>query len=366
MANPLEQMIVQKIRRHGPLSFHDFMEMCLYYPRLGYYTSAKEKIGTSGDYYTSSTLGPVFGALLARQLEEMWQLLDRQHFTIVEYGAGMGYLCHDILDHLKKKNPEFYEHLRYCIIEKSEAMQQNEQIHLPSDKVCWLNSIQEIKGFQGCVLSNELLDNFAVHQVCMQKELMEIFVDYQNGFTEVLKPAPATLSQYFSDLKVQLNEGFRTEINLEAISWLSEIADSLEKGYIITIDYGYSSVQLYQQSHSQGTLTCYHQHQINFDPYQHIGRQDITAHVNFSALCHYGLQNGLNCLGLISQAHFLLALGFKNYFIEEKQAPKNLLRQVQTENFLTHTLLVDMGSKYKVLVQGKGVPQKVLMGLRIV
>ncbi|HYK76312.1 MAG TPA: hypothetical protein VEV16_04990, partial [Daejeonella sp.] len=88
MANPLEQMIVRKIRRYGPLSFYDFMEMCLYYPHLGYYTSSEEKIGTSGDYYTSSSLGPVFGALLARQLEEMWQLLGRQDFTIVEYGAG--------------------------------------------------------------------------------------------------------------------------------------------------------------------------------------------------------------------------------------------------------------------------------------
>ncbi|HYK75797.1 MAG TPA: class I SAM-dependent methyltransferase, partial [Daejeonella sp.] len=319
----------------------------------------------SGDYYTSSSLGPVFGALLARQLEEMWQLLGRQDFTIVEYGAGMGYLCHDILDHVKKK-PEFYEQLRYCIIEKSESMRQTEHLHLPSDKVHWLDSIQEIKGFQGCVLSNELLDNFAVHQVFMQQELMEVFVDYQGGFTEVLKPASAALNQYFSDLNVQLPEGFRTEINLEAITWIRDIANSLQKGYVLTIDYGYPSAQMYQQSHSQGTLTCYHQHQINFDPYQHIGRQDITAHVNFSALCHYGLLNGLSCLGLTNQAGFLLALGFKNYFREEKQTPENLLLQAQTENFLTHTLLVDMGSKYKVLVQGKGVPQKVLMGLKIV
>ena len=240
----LSDIITQRIHQEGPISFRDFMDMALYYPELGYYTSAENKIGADGDFYTSANLSDAFGAMIARQIEEMWQNLDRKPIKIVEYGAGTGLLCHDILNYLKDNNPKLYEVVSYCIIEKSPGMQERERMLL-KEKVTWYNSIQEIPEINGCILSNELVDNFTVHQVVMQEQLMEVFVDYSGGFIEVLKPANQNLIAYFTELNVELPAGFRTEVNLEARNWIEEIAKSLYKGYVITIDYGDVSTELY-------------------------------------------------------------------------------------------------------------------------
>ena len=358
----LSEIVIQKIQKEGPISFHDFMEIALYYPELGYYTSKQSKIGTRGDYYTSSNITPAFGAMIGKQIEQMWHILGEKAFTIIEYGAGTGFLCHDILDYLKY-NLELYDQLNYCIIEKSPSMRDMEKAHL-LEKVSWLNSIRDIPEITGCILSNELLDNFPVHQVVMQEELMEVFVDYKNGFEEVLKPAKKALTDYFKELNVILPKGFRSEINLEATQWIKEIAESLKKGYLITIDYGDNSSGLYQWYRKDGTLLCYHKHQINDQPYQNIGEQDITSHVNFSALCHWGLKNGLECSGFTDQRHFLLNLGFNSYLekiiSEQGEDVAYLAKQAV---LITHTLLVDMGNKFKVLIQHKGTSKEPLLGL---
>src|ERR1700739_1572357 len=155
----LSEIIKQKIVSEGPISFRDFMEMALYYPELGYYTSTKDKIGKSGDYYTSTTLTPVFGELIGRQLEEMWYLLGEEPFTIVEYGAGTGALCNSILGFLKS-NKKLYNELKHCMLEKSTSLR-TIQKQLLNEKVSWHDSIQSITGITGCILSNELVDNFS-------------------------------------------------------------------------------------------------------------------------------------------------------------------------------------------------------------
>ena len=358
----LTDIIIQKIKKEGPISFRDFMEMALYYPEQGYYSSSDEKIGKAGDFYTSSSLTPVFGAMIARQLEEMWLILGQQHFTIVEYGAGTGLLCHDILAYLKK-NPELYKHLSYAIIEKSSGMRNKQKTHL-QEKVSWYDSIEEVGRITGCVLSNELVDNFAVHQVVMEDQLMEVFVDYNDDFVEILRPASPALINYFLELKVSLPKGFRTEINLEAMQWLQQIADALESGYVLTIDYGYTSSELYRPSRSCGTILCYRNHQINDNPYRNIGEQDITAHVNFSALSHWGEKYGLMPSGLVNQAQFLLAMGYRDYVVKTTEPGKSMLEAARKVGLLTHTLLVDMGNKFKVLIQEKGIARaKHLKGL---
>lgn len=356
----LEEIIIEKIRREGPLSFRDFMEMALYYPEHGYYTSAREKIGRHGDYFTAPVASPIYGALIARQLEEMWELLDRRPFTVVEYGAGTGALCKSILDAIKEK-PRFHEKLSYCIIEKSPAMRGLAREKL-SEKVQWYNSIHDIENFEGCILSNELFDNFSVHRVVMEDELKEIFVDHQNGFTEVLKPATPELKDYLKQLCIQLPKGFRTEINLEAQRWMKEASSALKKGFVLTIDYGFPSHELYEEHRSKGTLLCYNRHSTNEQPYQRIGRQDITAHVNFSALCLWGHQHGLDYCGYTSQGRFLQALGFSDY-LRKTAAPGNDSQKFKREFFLTNTLLYEMGSRFKVLIQKKQVPAASLTGL---
>ena len=346
----LSHIIIKKIQTNGPISFRDFQEMCLYYPGQGYYTSSREKIGTGGDFYTSPTVTPAFGAMIARQLEEMWELTGRKDFVVVEYGAGTGTLCHDILETLKK-NEAFYSALTYVIIEKSPALTALQQSRLP-EKVSWKNSIGEIPPFTGCVFCNELLDNFSVHQVVMQEELMEVFVDYKEGFSEVLQPAGEELKYYFKELEIVLPDGFRTEVNLEAIQWIQEIAESLEKGFALTIDYGDSAPNLYRESRKDGTLLCYYKHNRNEEPYERIGEQDITSHVNFTALAHWGKKARLDVSGFTSQSHFLQGLGFIEYL---NQSAAGDFRALANLSRVKYSMLVDMGMKFKVLIQSKNV-----------
>lgn len=358
----LSEIIIGRIKNEGSISFRDFMEMALYYPELGYYNSTQNKIGANGDFYTSANISASYGAMIGRQIEEMWKILDKKPFKIVEYGAGTGLLCQDILGYLKNNIP-LHENLNYCIIEKSCSMQEIQKTHL-LEKVSWYSSIQEIPEIDGCVLSNELIDNFSVHQVIMQDQLMEVFVDYHDGFVEVLKPANEELTDYFDALDVHLPKGFRTEINLEALSWIKEIEQSLNKGYIITIDYGAESSKLYKNHRSCGTLLCYHKHQKNDNPYQFIGEQDITSHINFSALRHWGIQSGMEYCGIVDQASFLLGLGIKEYQDAAlKNNPGNLQMAMQ-QSMMNYRLLVDMGMKFKVLIQQKDVSKSPLSGLK--
>jgi SAM-dependent MidA family methyltransferase len=358
----LSEIIVDRIKKEGPLSFRDFMEMALYYPELGYYNSEKDKIGAEGDFYTSANLTATFGAMIGRQMEEMWQILEKKPFKIVEFGAGTGLLCHDILDYLKN-NSYLYQSLSYCLIEKSASMREIQKKHL-HEKVSWYNSIQEIPKINGCILSNELIDNFSVHQVIMEDQLMEVFVDYKEDFIEILKPAKKELTDYLATLNIQLPKGFRTEINLEAISWIKDVSQSLQKGYTITIDYGSLSAELYNNRRSCGTLLCYYKHQQNDNPYQFIGQQDITTHINFSAISHWGSLYGMDCCGIVDQAQFLLALGIKEYQNSALNNNPNNLALVMQESLINYRLLIDMGMKFKVLIQQKGVSQYPLSGLK--
>lgn len=357
----LSEHIIEQIHNKGPMSFHDYMETCLYHPEMGYYTSSPDIIGKKGDFYTSTTLSPVFGAMIAKQLEEMWLHMGSIAFTIVEYGAGTGDLCKSILIHLKN-NEKMYKELRYCIIEKSPVMCRHEAQQL-SEKVEWYSSIQDIKEINGCVLSNELLDNFAIHRVVMQQELMEVYVDHQDGFTEALYPAHSDLLNYFSELNVDLPKGYCAEINLQALDWMAEIALALKTGYVLTIDYGFQNSELYKASKSQGTLLCYYDHAVNDSPYEHIGEQDITCHINFSALAHWGAKDGLAVCGLTNQGYFLMSFGFREYLIKSLAEEKDVVQAASQAAAISHTLLLDMGSKYKVLIQQKGMKSEKLSGL---
>jgi len=363
----LSEIIKNKINEDGPISFHDFMEIALYYPGLGYYTSSNDKIGKQGDYYTSPYLTTIFGNVLAKQLEEMWVFTGKKDFTIVEYGAGMGSLCIDILKQLNG-NKEFYKKLKYCIIEKSETMRLKEKIiidqNLANEKICWYDSIEELPSFTGCVLANEVLDNFSVHKVVMKEDgLKEILVDYENGFIEILKPAHEDLKNYFSQLDIELPNGFCAEVNLEAIDWLKKISSSLKKGFVLTIDYGYPSSELYQTHHRLGTIVCYNKHTVNDLPYQNIGQQDITAHVNFSALKFWGTKHGLNNCGFTNQSQFLLGLGLTEHLRKLEEHEKNSF-EVRKKLMSVHTLLMSMGKKFKVLIQQKGLNKPILSGLQ--
>lgn len=357
----LAGLIKKKIRKEGPVSFHDFMEMALYYPELGYYTSPSDKIGKDGDFYTSACVSSIFGTLIGRQLEEMYDHLGKGKFTIVEYGAGTGRLCRDILAYLQH-NHSLYENLNYYIVEKNPRMRESASVK-DNDKVSWYESAEEIADLSGCVLSNELVDNFAVHRVVMQNELMEVFVDDKDGFVEVLQPADQELKNYLKELKIDLPKGFRTEINLDAGTWLRNISKALRKGYVLTIDYGGTSSELYDYSKRKGTLACYHKHNKTCDPYVNVGKQDITSDVNFSALALWGFKSGLEFCGYRNQGDFLMALGFKDELKKYRARLGNDPLKYEKDAFISHQLIEDMGQKFKVIIQQKGSAKEVLQGM---
>lgn len=339
------------------------MEMALYYPGLGYYNrEEKEHIGSTGDFYTSATFSPVFGAMIAKQIEEMWKHMGEKQFSILEYGAGTGALSHAILEYLKA-NKKMYSNLSYVIIEKGTAMQKKQK-QLLSEKVSWHDPSNSNPEITGCIISNELVDNFAVHRVVMKDELKEVFVGYDYGFVEILKPASPTLKNYFTELQIDLPKEFKAEVNLEAEKWMRQISQTLKKGYVLTIDYGYASAELYNEEKKEGTLKCYNKHTVNYKPYSQIGEQDITAHVNFSALCLWGYKNGLDFCGYTNQGNFLSSLGFRKY-LKKTETSTNDYKNFLREAALTHTLLEDMGTKCKVLIQQKAVRENKLSGLNI-
>jgi len=353
-------IIIERIRKDGPISFCDFMDMALYYPSKGYYMSAGERVGKSGDYYTSPHVSSLYGRILGKQLEEMWHILNDQPFTIIEYGAGNGQLCYDILNYLKE-NDSLYQRLKYYIVEKSDAMNLRAQ-SLVKDKTIWLEDIEQLEPVTGCILSNELIDNFPVHVVVMKDELMEVFVDFKEEFIEVLKPASADIKNYLAAQQIVLPKGYRTEINLKAPGWIQTIADKLKRGFVITIDYGFPSYELYAPQRNSGTLACYYQHTTGTSPYCNVGLQDITAHVNFSALHFWGKQKGLECTGFCNQSYFMRSLGLVNDLREIEKKYSTMEKQILIR---LHTLLFEMGQKFKVFIQQKDVATKEIRGMQL-
>lgn len=195
--------------------------------------------------------------------------------------------------------------------------------------------------------------------VTMADELMEIFVDHTNEFTEILKPAKENIKDYFKQQNIQLPRGYRAEINLEAHDWIKEIAMNLRKGFVITIDYGFTSGELYSVKRKNGTLACYHKYSVNMMLYANIGKQDITAHVNFSALHFWGKNYGLEYTGFCDQHHFLHALGLADLL-------RSLEKQAEPEDreafYQMYELLIQMGNKFKVLIQQKDIETKAIRG----
>lgn len=328
MQGNIKQIIIDEIlsRKDKLISFKDFMELALYHPECGYYASGKSKIGKEGDFFTSVSLGSDFGELLAEQIWEFWQVMDRPEiFTIVEMGADSGTLANDILHYLQKHKPEFFQVLEYVIIERSPHLIDRQKNTLASwlqqkTKIFW-KSWQEIpdNSLIGCFFSNELVDAFPVHRVVIQQgELREIYVtlsENTDNFREISgKISKAEIREYFDIINIRLDsqaypENYCTEVNLDSLNWLKNLSIKLKKGYIITIDYGYTAQKYFHPQRIQGTFQCYYQHRYHQNPYIYVGFQDITSHVDFSALQRYGELQGLETLGFVEQAIFLMGLG---------------------------------------------------------
>ena len=350
----LRELIISKIRKSGPISFRDYMDMALYAPGYGYYTSGEQRVGKRGDFFTSPYISSAFGAMVARQIEEIWETMPRG-FTIVEYGAGSGLLCYDILEYLRK-NRDCYQSIWYAIIEKSPSMKRVSRQYLPG-KVSWVDDISELGEFDGCVLSNELLDNFPVHRICFAEgEMKEIYVDFQDNLHQILRPLSAPVLNYITACPMEIAEEYCTEICLDAEGWYKDISTHLRSGYIITIDYGYLNGMLTHVRNNSGTIRSYKDHRLDMDFYSDPGSKDITADVNFSSLSYWGSKYAIEFAGIVDQSRFLRGLGFVPFL-------SDMIESEENKKFALAMLLDQMGSRFKVLVQRKQLPYHPLRGL---
>ncbi|MDI6802198.1 MAG: SAM-dependent methyltransferase [Thermodesulfovibrionales bacterium] len=360
----LKQKIIRKIKSEGPISFETFMEMCLYYPGLGYYTKDSAIIGRAGDFYTSPHLHRIFGAMAGKQMEEMWGLMGMPEcFHIVEMGAGMGYLAKDMLEYIQKKAEEnFFQYLKYTIVELNPAVRAKQQELLKEfkDKVRWISNLKELEPVAGCFLSNELLDAFSVRIVEMDDDLKEIYVSADNNnFVEIKMSCSRDIIEYFRKFNIRLPKGYRTEINLRIKEWLCEVTSKLSDGFILTIDYGYTAYDYYNEDRNKGTLLCYHNHQMNEDPYQNVGEQDITAHVNFSSLKKWGETLGIKTIGFCPQGSYLVSLGIDEVMKEFFGDSPDVLDIAKIKGLI---LPQGMGESHKVIIQYKGTDRPELRG----
>jgi SAM-dependent MidA family methyltransferase len=350
------------------ITFAEYMEMCLYDPEFGYYNSDTINIGNQGDFFTSASVSTDLGELLAKQLMQFWQILDQPSpFQLVEMGAGDGKLAKAILDYIAQEYPDFYLVIEYIIIEKSAQLKQKQQQLLnkfiqSKFNLNWYNwdDITD-NSLVGCLFSNELVDAFPVHLVYLKNEyLQERYVTIKdNKLLEVTAEISSQqISKYFDLINININPdiyppNYKTEVNLEAFSWLKQIANKLKQGYLLTIDYGYTAEKYYHPQRSQGTLKCYYQHRHHHNPYVNIGYQDLTTHVNFTALTQYGELLGLTPLAFTQQALFLMSLGLGDRLNALSDDNMSMSSIWQRRNQL-HQLINPEGlGNFGVLLQGK-------------
>jgi SAM-dependent MidA family methyltransferase len=332
MSSPLVDHLRQRIRKEGPISFRDYMDEVLYHPQFGYY-SQRDPIGRQGDFYTASDLDPVFGRLLAKKFSEMAGVLGVpvEQFHIVELGAGNGTLARDIL---------VAAPFRYSILERSEAMRRRQQSALSAHAVQWLEELPE--NISGCVFSNEFFDALPVHRlVRRQGRLLEVFV------TEDFNECEGELS---IAAEYPLAEGQLADVSLDAVGWMRRIALSIRRGYHLALDYGYLEREFFARP--RGTLMCYWRHQWSEDPYERIGEQDITAHVNFTDLIQTGDAFGLETQSFGTQMDFLVQLGILGE-VEKLAGSRNPADIERLQAIKKLIVPGSMGERFKVLVQRK-------------
>jgi len=378
--NPLREKIEQEIRERGPIPFSRYMELCLYDPDLGYYTRNSAQFGKAGDFYTSSDVHAVFGRLMARQFEEMWRVLGSpEQITVMELGPGRGLFAQDVLDWSEKKFPDFFQALRYVLVESSPALRQkiqetlSERIEagqavLTSDtaefKTTGKGTTSVVPNRAGerrdlapevptVVFANEFFDALPVEIVSPHGSLR---INSQNGrFVETWVPASAPELDFLDRYSIHPESGERVEVPIAAQKYAGEVLSQIQRGFFIAIDYGYTRAEQLAGRH-RGTLKAIRQHSVSANPYEAPGEQDITAEVNFTALAAAAEQAGMQAQRLVTQSQFLMGIGERNQFadaFEDCRLPQERAKvALQLKHLVTPA---GMGESFQVLVASKGV-----------
>ena len=339
-------------RNDGRISFARFMQLALYAPGLGYYSAGRRKLGADGDFVTAPELTPVYGQCLARLFPPLRAALGDA--DVLEVGAGSGRLARDVLHTLQQVNrlPR-----RYFILEVSAELRARQQETLSAhpalrERVQWLDTLP--KNFRGLILGNEVLDAIPVERFVMRTDGAHALGVGMSGdaFVWLEGTRHEAISNRVAPLG--LADGYLSEVNLAAEAWLRSMGDAIEAGLIVLTDYGFPRAEYYHPDRRDGTLMCHYRHRAHADPLVLVGLQDITAHVDFSAIAAAGVDAGLALAGYTSQAAFLLGGGLMELAAQSDPADTRAhLERMQAVKKLT--LPHEMGELFKVIGFTKGV-----------
>ena len=341
----------------GWLSFARYMELALYCPGLGYYSAGSVKLGEAGDFVTAPELSPLFAGTLARQVS---QSIGADVPDVLELGAGSGALAAGLLEALAELDrvPE-----RYLILEVSAELRARQKARLGAiaphlrERVQWLDALPD--SLSATVLANEVLDAVPTHIVRTRggeiDEMGVVTGAGQSGFEANYRPATGELLRTAGALGLP-EDDYETEVNLAAPALVKSLAGMLDRGLVLIIDYGFPVHEYYHPQRARGTLMCHYRHHAHHDPFVLVGLQDITAHVDFTAIATAGLDAGLEVIGYTTQAQFLVNLGITDLLsetpAEEVRAYAPLAAQAQ--KLLSPS---EMGELFKVLALGRGMPE---------
>jgi SAM-dependent MidA family methyltransferase len=355
------EKIAGEIKARGIIPFSDFMNLALYCPDYGYYEKEEDKIGRRGDFFTSVSVGPLFGDLLAFQFAEWLSLADSGGtLYIAEAGAHRGDLAGDILGWLKINRPRIYERLEYYIIEPSVRRRewQKEFLGEFANSVVWIERPGALKEFDGIIFSNELLDAFPVKRFQWdgpQGKWFEMGVGFENETFEWQRMVEVSTAEIRAvtglglphEVLSALPDGFKLDLSPDAQAWWTEAAASLKSGVLVTIDYGLTAEELVLPHRKEGTLRAYSRHGVSDDVLARPGDQDLTAHVNFSGLQAAGETAGLRTQFAGTQAQFLTQIASKIF--DDSTSPPWSSKQNRQFQTLTHP--EHLGERFRVLLQ---------------
>jgi SAM-dependent MidA family methyltransferase len=358
----LRHKIEQEIRERGPIPFSRYMELCLYDPEHGYYSRNAEQFGKAGDFYTSSDVHAVFGRLLARQFDEMWRALGSPaQVELLELGPGRGLFAQDVLDWSEKKFPDFFEALHYVLVESSPVLRERIEgvlaHHLQSGKAkLAATDAPHIGEMHTIVFANEFFDALPVELLSAKGSLR---IDARDGrFVETWTQPSSGELEFLDRYSVHPEAHERMEAPLAAQRYVNRIAASLQRGFLIAIDYGYTREEQLAGRH-RGTVKALRQHSVSDNPYEAPGEQDITADVNFTALAAAAEKHGMQTHKLVTQSQFLMGIGEANQFadaFEECRLPQERAKvALQLKHLVTPA---GMGESFQVLIASKGIEQK--------
>lgn len=344
-SDALRERIQGAIRAAGGwLPFERYMSMALYEPGLGYYAGGSTKLGTAGDFVTAPEMGPLFGRTLARHLEA---LFEQAPAAILEFGAGSGALAETLLDALPG--------VEYSILETSAELTARQRERLGA-RARWLSALPE--RFSGAIVANEVVDALPVHAVAWTSggAVERGIVETTGSFAWDDRPASGAVRAAMEAMPIELPPSgrFESELGLAARAWISALGARLERGEVLIVDYGFPQREYYHPQRSMGTLMCHYRHRAHGDVFLHPGLQDITAHVDFSALADAALAAGLDLLGYTSQAAFLAGCGITEILAgyDPADSRRYLPRAGEAQALLSPS---EMGELFKVLAVGKGI-----------